>query len=112
MESTKVDVNQVPNTEVSTIAQVATLLIHALFVRLRATCNWMNRHYEKQKTSRRLKILETLSLGEKRFVSIMQVDGTEYLIALNMSTISILATLSVGEPSPEIVKVKSRRKVT
>ena len=43
--------------------------------------------------SRRLKVAETVSLGEKRFVSILQVDGEQFLLGGSSSNIVLLAKL-------------------
>lgn len=42
---------------------------------------------------RRLRVTETVSLGEKRFVSIVSVDGVEYLVGGGTSTVSLLTAL-------------------
>lgn len=49
--------------------------------------------------SRRLRVAETVSLGEKRFVSILQVDGEQFLLGGSPSNITLLARL---ESKPEI----------
>jgi len=45
---------------------------------------------------RRLRVAETVSLGEKRFVSILQVDGEQFLVGGSSSNVVLLAKL---EPS-------------
>ena len=42
---------------------------------------------------RRLRIAETVSFGEKRFVSILQVDGEQFLVGGSSSNIILLAKL-------------------
>ncbi len=42
--------------------------------------------------SRRLRVIETVSLGDKRFVSIVKVDGREYLLG-GGTTVALLAKL-------------------
>jgi len=49
---------------------------------------------------RRLRVAETVSLGEKRFVSILQVDGEQFLVGGSSSNIVLLAKL---EGKPEVV---------
>jgi hypothetical protein len=44
-------------------------------------------------SSRRLKVLETVSLGEKRFVSILHIDGEEFLLGGSASSVVVLAKL-------------------
>ena len=46
-----------------------------------------------KKTSRRLCVAETISLGEKRFVALLTIDGQEFLIGGGTAGVSVLATL-------------------
>ena len=50
------------------------------------------------KRQRRLRVSETVSLGEKRFVSIVELDGQAFLIGGGTAGVSLLAELS---PAPE-----------
>jgi len=57
---------------------------------------WLTRHSQgvlARGASRRLKVAETVSLGEKRFVSILQVDGEQFLVGGSASNIVLLAKL-------------------
>jgi flagellar biogenesis protein FliO len=53
-------------------------------------------------SSRRLKVVETVSLGEKRFVSILHIDGEEFLLGGSASSVVVLAKLDsaagIGQP--------------
>ena len=60
---------------------------------LRSAWKWVDQSYTRQRLSKRLKVAETVSLGEKRFVSILQVDGAQFLIAGTANSISLLATM-------------------
>lgn len=51
------------------------------------------------KRPRRLRVTETLSLGEKRFVSILEVDGQSFLMGGSGTGLTLLATLN-PEQSP------------
>ncbi len=46
-----------------------------------------------QVNSRRLRVTETVSLGEKRFVSIVEVDGLSLLIGGGSANVSVLKQL-------------------
>jgi len=46
-----------------------------------------------RRASRRLRVAETVSLGEKRFVSIVVVDGEQFLVGGSSSNIVLLAKL-------------------
>jgi Flagellar biosynthesis protein, FliO len=50
--------------------------------------------------SRRLKVAETVSLGEKRFISILQVDGEQFLVGGSASNVVLLARLEVKPENP------------
>lgn len=57
---------------------------------------------------RRLRVAETVSLGDKRFVSILQVDGEQFLVGGSSSNVVLLAKLetkaeAAGESSFESV---------
>lgn len=43
--------------------------------------------------NRRLRVAETISLGEKRFVSIVEVDGEQFLIGGSAANLVLLAKL-------------------
>jgi hypothetical protein len=65
------------------------------------TWKWLNRQSQRvlaRGVSRRLKVTETVSLGDKRFVSILQVDGEQFLVGGSPSNIVLLAKL---ESKPE-----------
>ena len=49
--------------------------------------------------SRRLQVHETVQLGEKRFVSILRVDGEQFLIGGSPTGISLLAALEPDHPT-------------
>ncbi len=49
--------------------------------------------------SRRLRVNETVSLGDKRFVSIVAVDGVDYLIGGGAASVALLTRLGpTGAP--------------
>ncbi|HEX5284304.1 MAG TPA: flagellar biosynthetic protein FliO [Bryocella sp.] len=52
-----------------------------------------------RRASRRLSVNETVSLGEKRFVSILSVDGEQFLVGGSSSNVVLLAKLDKGEPA-------------
>lgn len=70
--------------------------IAVLGVRLLAGWQWLQKHGRLkvlQSKGRRLRVSETVSLGEKRFVSIVEVDGTSYLIGGGTAGVSLLTQL-------------------
>ncbi len=57
---------------------------------------WLTRACSRSLTSqrsRRLRIRETVSLGEKRFLCIVQIDDKEYLIGGGTTNVSMLTRL-------------------
>jgi hypothetical protein len=59
---------------------------------------WSSLHAKyKISTTKRLRVSETISLGEKRFVAIVAVEGREFLIGGGVSGISLLAQLGSGD---------------
>jgi flagellar biogenesis protein FliO len=54
---------------------------------------WLQEKSLQKSSSRRMRVTETVSLGEKRMVSILQVDGTQLLIGASGSSVSLLAIL-------------------
>ena len=52
-----------------------------------------------QPRARRLQVRETVSLGEKRFLSIVEVDGVGYLIGGGSANVSLLTQLSSPAPT-------------
>jgi flagellar biogenesis protein FliO len=57
----------------------------------------------KSRKSRRLRVCETLSLGERRFVAIIEFDRQEFLVGGSGNSLELLARLHEGrviaEPS-------------
>lgn len=51
---------------------------------------------------RRLRLCETLPLGERRFVAVVQVDDREYLIGASATQVQLLAQLRPGSSSPDL----------
>jgi hypothetical protein len=59
----------------------------------------------KTSTTKRLRVSETISLGEKRFVAIVAVEGREFLIGGGVSGMSLLAQLgSTGAVAGDLVQ--------
>jgi hypothetical protein len=60
--------------------------------------SWMHRKYTLTAT-KRLRVAETVSLGENRFVALVSVEGREFLIGGGASGVSLLATLGTTAKS-------------
>jgi hypothetical protein len=62
--------------------------------------SWLQAKYAVTAT-KRLRISETVSLGEKRFVAIVKVEGREFLIGGGTAGMSLLAQLGSASESGE-----------
>lgn len=65
---------------------------------------WLTRHSRgvlMRGVPRRLRVAETVSLGEKRFVSILQVDGEQFLVGGSSSNVVLLAKLEAKAEAAE-----------
>ena len=73
----------------------------SLLSTLARTWGWISRQrglHLLQPRARRLQVHETVQLGEKRFVSILRVDGEQFLIGGSPTGISLLAALNPDQP--------------
>jgi len=61
---------------------------------------WVRRTVSARK-SRRLRVCETLSLGERRFVAVIEFDRQEFLVGGSGNSLSLLARLQEGRIIPE-----------
>jgi hypothetical protein len=66
---------------------------------------WLTRNYSLSQ-SKRMRVAETISLGEKRFVALLTVDGREFLIAGGASSVSLLSQWNSSAESPASGKQK------
>ena len=65
---------------------------------------WMQARQVERSSDRRLRVAETVSLGEKRFVAVVQVDGRHFLLAGGPANIALLAQLDTNEPFEDVLK--------
>jgi len=65
---------------------------HQQFTLLARAWRWFHARY-KLTSVKRLRLSETLPLGEKRFVALVSVEGREFLIGGGASGVSMLAQL-------------------
>ena len=62
--------------------------------------SWLNSKY-KLTAAKRLRVAETVSLGEKRFVALICVEGREFLIGGGTAGVSLLAQLGTARETAE-----------
>jgi hypothetical protein len=61
--------------------------------------SWKNLRAQQiaRSSSKRLQVVTTVSLGEKRFVAVIQVDGKEFLVGGGATNVALLAHLGPGK---------------
>src|SRR5271157_739402 len=64
-------------------------------VSLKYLWQWVQRAVKSRKT-RRLRVCETLSLGERRFLAVIEFDRQEFLVGGTGSSLELLARLHEG----------------
>jgi len=57
--------------------------------------------FERRRSSRRLRLQETLSLGEKRFLAVVQFQQQEFLVGGTGNSIALLARLDAPRRTPD-----------
>ncbi len=67
--------------------------------------DWLRSKVSVHPAKKRLRVCESVSLGEKRFVAVIQVDGQQFLVGGSSTSISTLAQL---EPSRDFASVLQR----
>jgi flagellar biogenesis protein FliO len=65
---------------------------------------WLKARNGARSSTRRLRVAETVSLGEKRFVAVVQVDGRHFLIAGGPTNIALLAQLDANDAFEDVLK--------
>jgi hypothetical protein len=70
--------------------------------------SWLQHKY-KISATKRLRVAETVSLGEKRFVSIVSVEGREYLIGGGSTGVSLLAQLNPAAQATDSMRSMASR---
>lgn len=65
--------------------------------------SWLNKKYPLA-PSKRMHLAETISLGEKRFVTLLKVDGREFLIGGSAAGVNLLSQWDTAAEVPVAVK--------
>jgi hypothetical protein len=64
---------------------------------------WLQKN-NKFTVTKQLRVSETVSLGEKRFVALVDIDGQKFLIGGGASGVSLLTSLGTGESAAEALQ--------
>jgi flagellar biogenesis protein FliO len=81
-------------TEVSKAPARISTSSHTLLNKLTAGVGWILKRVKVQQARKSLRLCENLSLGEKRFVAVIQVDEQRFLIGGASGSVSLLTRLS------------------
>jgi flagellar biogenesis protein FliO len=65
----------------------------AVLIRSGSVFQWIKLRAQAQHARKNLRVCENISLGEKRFVAVVQVDGERFLIGGSSSSVSLLTRL-------------------
>ena len=68
--------------------------------------HWLQKTRRAQLDSKRLRVCESVSLGDKRAIFLVQVDGRRFLLGGAPTSISMLAQLDASPSFPELLKNK------
>ena len=85
---------------------ILAILGRQLAANLTRVFDWLQTKRRAQLDSKRLRVCESVSLGDKRAIFLVQVDGQRFLLGGAPTSVSMLARLD-GSPSfPELLKNK------
>ena len=80
----------IPSHRGNTMLRTAAGHLHSV---LTSGWRWLEQSRTSRSAARRLRVTETVSVGDKRFVSIVQVDDTQFLIGSSANGVQMLAQL-------------------
>jgi flagellar biogenesis protein FliO len=90
----------VPRAQASGGSEAASMALRGYATMLRTVGNagwgWLQAQQKRRAGGRRLRVIETVSLGEKRFAALLAVDGAEFLIGGSGSSVALLASVEGG----------------
>lgn len=93
---------------VEVLALMAKQAVQVAIPAARGAWNWLSAGAGvklRSSKTRRLRLAETLSLGDKRFVSLVEVDGQTFLIGASSSGVSLLAECQGKRADPAFSSV-------
>ena len=96
----------------STPAAKSQPTLRLLYERALSVWKWLAHKRSLQLAAKRLRVAETIQLGEKRFVSILQVDGAQYLIGGAAGNVQLLAVLDKAQDAHSVLRESSRASET
>ena len=91
-------------TEKQTLLQVLALQCTGLLRILTRVWYWTQQKLKSHQVKKRLRVCESVSLGDKRFIAVIQVDGEQFLVGGSSSSVSTLAHLEPRREFSEVFK--------
>jgi flagellar biogenesis protein FliO len=82
-----------PSNESRRAGTSPAITLQMVLEKLQAGWRWVERKRSQQISAKRLRVAETISLGEKRTLSIVMVDGSQYLIGSSAGGVQLLTKL-------------------
>jgi flagellar biogenesis protein FliO len=67
--------------------------IQALLIKTWSALQWITHRVKVRQAHKSLRVCENISLGEKRFVAVVQVDDERFLIGGSAGSVSLLSRL-------------------
>ena len=71
--------------------------VQTLLMQIWSALQWIVQRVKVQQARKNLRVCETVSLGEKRFVAVIQVDEERFLIGGSSGSVSLLTRLQEGK---------------
>jgi flagellar biogenesis protein FliO len=68
--------------------------------------SWAQQKLRSQQGKKRLRVCESVSLGEKRFVAVIQVDGEQFLVGGSSSSVATLAHLERSREFSDVFQTR------
>ncbi|HVZ59631.1 MAG TPA: flagellar biosynthetic protein FliO [Terriglobales bacterium] len=66
--------------------------------------SWAGTKLAKSHSRKRLRVCETVPLGDKRFIALVQVDGRQFLLGGGAASVSLLAQLDSSSAFSDALK--------
>jgi flagellar biogenesis protein FliO len=86
--------------EANAASETTSPPVAARSIALKNLWQWA-RHAVKARKARRLRVCETLALGERRFLAVIEFDRQEFLVGGSANSVVLLARLHEGAVIPE-----------
>lgn len=76
---------------------------------LQRVWQWLQQQRQTQQRNKRLRVSETVSLGEKRFLAVVQIDREQFLVGGSSSSVCMLTRLASPTSFAEVLQQREER---